>query len=252
MVTGDRVEQLGAHSLVEFPCPFLHEPEAEMDVAEQTPFLRDLEPRPRLEPRVRPTSWRRAAASSRSERSRGWSCTSRGRSWRRPPCARAGRRRRRGASPVRQVARKLRRNATSPRIVMTTPCRPDVRSRRRGSRGSFQLVRVAPKRRRQRDRVGALGGRAHVELQLVAVALDAPRTRTASPSANRPSRRSTSCQTRPSMRPLDRRAERQVVGAGSRAHAALARHRVRASTVASSASSAIAATAPSLGNRGGW
>ena len=49
MVTGDRVEQLGAHSLVEPRGAFLHEPEAEMDVAEQTPFLRDLEPRPRLE-----------------------------------------------------------------------------------------------------------------------------------------------------------------------------------------------------------
>ena len=58
---------------------------------------------------------------------------------------------------------------------MTTPCRPGCAiSPARKSR-KLQLVRVAPKRRRQRDRVGALGrlDRAHVELQLVAVALDA-------------------------------------------------------------------------------
>ena len=40
---------------------------------------------------------------------------------------------------------------------------------------ALQLVGVAPERRRQLDRVGILGrlDRAHVELQLVAVALDA-------------------------------------------------------------------------------
>ena len=49
VVARDGVEQLGARALVELRRPFLHEPQAQVDVAEQAAFLRDLESRARLE-----------------------------------------------------------------------------------------------------------------------------------------------------------------------------------------------------------
>ncbi len=116
---------------------------------------------------------------------------------------------------------------------------------------AFQLVRVAPKRRRQLDRVGALGRLdcAHVELELVAVALHAAQDAHGVAFGE------------PAVEEIDvvpdaaldsatavDELQRQVVGRRSRVR----RRRLRAtayvpSTVASSASSAIAATAPSLG-----
>ena len=47
-----------------------------MDVAEQTPSSVTWNPGPGFSSRVRPTSCSSAAPSRRSERSRGWSCTS--------------------------------------------------------------------------------------------------------------------------------------------------------------------------------
>ena len=76
VMTGDRVEQLGARSLVELRCAFLHEPQAEMDVAEQAPFLRDLEPRPRLELARAADVVEQSGGEQQVRASRGWSCTS--------------------------------------------------------------------------------------------------------------------------------------------------------------------------------
>ena len=69
---------------------------------------------------------------------------------------------------------------------------------------AVELVRIAPKRWSECRRVRLLIRleRAHLELKPVAEALDPAGTRTASPSSNRPSRSSTSFQTRASIRPL--------------------------------------------------
>ena len=69
---------------------------------------------------------------------------------------------------------------------------------------ALQLVGIAAQRGRQLDRVGVLGrlDRAHVELKLVAEALDPAEHAHGVAFAEPPSSRSTSCQTRPSIRPL--------------------------------------------------
>ena len=66
--------------------PALDQPQAEMDVTEIGP-RRGPESRPRPSSRTRPTSCRSAAASTRSERSRGCSCAVSSRASRRRPCA---------------------------------------------------------------------------------------------------------------------------------------------------------------------
>jgi hypothetical protein len=191
-----------------------------------------------------------AAASRRSRRSRDGAAPSRGT---------ASRRRRvleqaAGVAVVAVGAAAAARARAAATVVRRTarPTRPaGCATRRRGNSRSRRARRRRGAAPASAPRVGVRRGLdgAHLQLQPAAEALDRPSTRTASPSANRPSSSSTSLQTRASILPLGRRARARGRVRRPSSAAALAPTAKTPSTVLSSASSAIASRPQSMPTR---
>ena len=120
---------------------------------------------------------------------------------------------------------------------------------------AFQLVRIAPKRRRQLDRVGVLGRLdcAHVELELVAVALHAAQD-AHGVAFGEPAVQEIDIVPDAALDPAAAvdELQREVVGAGPRAQPALAGHRVGALDGRVLCELGYSRHSAESRNRGGW
>ena len=156
--------------------PLLDQPQPEVHVAEQAPFVGRRERRSRRSARRR---GRRRAGARRREAGRraaaDGAAPSRGRSSRRRRCARAGRPRRSGASDAGSRRSDARKTSSEKNRAHGRPRGRRARSRRRGTRGS-RRARRRPAAARARTPPGpppARLERADVELEPVAEPLDA-------------------------------------------------------------------------------